>query len=407
MIITVHEFGHYTAGKILGFKINEFSIGFGKAIFQKTKANGEVFSVRLVPLGGYCAFSGEDDDKPDDPGAFNNQKPWKRLIVTLAGVTFNFLFGIIMSVIFLVVSGYAVPRVTQLAPGNTYFQVGDVITAVNGQKLEIYRHMTDITASYGEGKEFVVTIERNGEVKNITVAKQNYSSFYYVSNPAAIDGNLYDVGGNPYSLANFNEFLATFTPTYTDNEDGTRTYDLPDFADGTFKYKDESGNLVDYSASELIKVAGITTAPEGVSLGFVYASEAKSYGFFEALGKAWPFAFYICGIILQALFGIFTGATHLKDLGGTLTAVGQMAEISRMGFTQFLMLFPMLSFNLAIFNILPIPALDGARAVFILIEMIFRKPVPRKIEGYIHTVGLIILFALVIFLDVYHLFFVR
>lgn len=112
-------------------------------------------------------------------------------------------------------------------------------------------------------------------------------------------------------------------------------------------------------------------------------------------------------MILSALLGIFTGATKLKDLGGTVTAIGQIAEVSQMGFAQFLMLFPLLSFNLALFNVLPIPALDGARAVFILIEMIFRKPVPRKIEGIIHTVGLIVLFALVIFLDVYHFFFVR
>ena len=157
---------------------------------------------------------------------------------------------------------------------------------------------------------------------------------------------------------------------------------------------------------EIIEKAMITLAPEGVSLGFVYSNYAQRYGFFESILKAWPFSFYICGVMLSALAGIFTGATQLKDLGGTVTAIGQIAEVSQMGFTQFLMLFPLLSLNLALFNILPIPALDGARAVFILIEMIFRKPVPRKIEGYIHMVGLILLFALVIFLDVYHFFFV-
>ena len=95
-MVTIHEFGHYVAGKLLGFKINEFSVGFGPALFKKrSKKTGELFALRVIPLGGYCAFDGEDDyeeeeDKkeeyPEPKGArFNDQKPWKRIIVLLAG----------------------------------------------------------------------------------------------------------------------------------------------------------------------------------------------------------------------------------------------------------------------------------------------------------------------------------
>lgn len=404
ILITVHEFGHYLAGKMLGFKINEFSIGFGKhTIFQKINKKGEKFSIRLIPLGGYCAFEGEDEDNPNNPEAFNNQKPWKRLIVTLAGVFFNFLFGVLTAAIFLMCTQYAIPQVYQLAPGNTYLQEGDIIRAINGKDLEIYRHMSDVTANYGEGEEFVITIERDGEIIDITIAKQNYQAFYYVANEAGIINNLYDVGGNPVSSQDFKEIIMSITPTKT--EDGS--YEKPQITSVyAYYYKNDAGELVAYTNDEIIEKAMITLAPEGVSLGFVYSNYAQRYGFFESILKAWPFSFYICGVMLSALAGIFTGATQLKDLGGTVTAIGQIAEVSQMGFTQFLMLFPLLSLNLALFNILPIPALDGARAVFILIEMIFRKPVPRKIEGYIHMVGLILLFALVIFLDVYHFFFV-
>lgn len=404
ILITVHEFGHYLAGKMLGFKINEFSIGFGKhTIFQKINKKGEKFSIRLIPLGGYCAFEGEDEDNPNNPEAFNNQKPWKRLIVTLAGVFFNFLFGVLTAAIFLMCTQYAIPQVYQLAPGNTHLQEGDIIRAINGKDLEIYRHMSDVTANYGEGEEFVITIERDGEIIDITIAKQNYQAFYYVANEAGIINNLYDVGGNPVSSQDFKEIIMSITPTKA--EDGS--YEKPQITSVyAYYYKNDAGELVAYTNDEIIEKAMITLAPEGVSLGFVYSNYAQRYGFFESILKALPFSFYICGVILSALAGIFTGATQLKDLGGTVTAIGQIAEVSQMGFTQFLMLFPLLSLNLALFNILPIPALDGARAVFILIEMIFRKPVPRKIEGYIHMVGLILLFALVIFLDVYHFFFV-
>ena len=81
-MITVHEFGHYVAGKIFHFKINEFAIGFGPKLFSRTKKNGEVFSVRLLPLGGFCAFEGEDEENPH-PDAFNNKRPWQRIIVLL------------------------------------------------------------------------------------------------------------------------------------------------------------------------------------------------------------------------------------------------------------------------------------------------------------------------------------
>ena len=110
----------------------------------------------------------------------------------------------------------------------------------------------------------------------------------------------------------------------------------------------------------------------------------------------------MCGLILSALGGLFTGSTPLKEMGGTVTAVSQIAEISQMGLGYFLLLLPMLSMNLALFNVLPIPSLDGARSVFVLIEMIFRKPVNRKVEGYIHTIGLFLLLGMVIFFDIYH-----
>lgn len=399
ILITVHEFGHYIAGKALKFKINEFSIGFGPAIFQKKKKDGEAFSIRLIPLGGYCAFEGEDEEATN-PNSFNSQKAWKRLIVTFAGVTFNFLFGIIMSVVFLLVSGYSVPKIAQVATDNTYFKPNDIVTAVNGKSLEIYRKLGDLTKDYGENEEFVVTVLRNGEEQDIVVAKKEYSAYYYMGLTNKIEGYIYDVGGNPVTYQDLADFYSNFTPV----KDADGKYSLPEFATGTFKHKNEAGDFVDYTSYELNNVVGLQVSPKGVSLGFVYTNEARSMTFFEAVGKAWPFAFYICDLIFRALGGIFTGATQLKDLGGTVTAVSQMVEISKMGFVEFLMLFPLLSFNLALFNVLPIPALDGARALFILIEMIVRKPVPRKIEGIIHAVGLILLLALVIFLDVYHFF---
>ena len=91
VMITVHEFGHYIVGKIFKFKINEFAIGMGPAIFKKKMKSGEDFSVRALPIGGFCAFEGEKEEG-ENPNSFNKQKPWKRIVVLFSGAFFMGLF---------------------------------------------------------------------------------------------------------------------------------------------------------------------------------------------------------------------------------------------------------------------------------------------------------------------------
>jgi len=402
VLITVHEFGHYVAGKILGFKINEFAIGFGPKIFSRTnKKTGEVFSVRVLPLGGFCAFEGEDEDNPSKD-AFNNKKPWKRLIVLVSGVLFNFLFGIITAVIFLNVNGYALPCVADFSPNNPnngILQKGDIITEVNGKSLEIYRSMSDLTKKIKKGENITLTVNRDGEIIKVkNVQKYTTEAFYYVSLTGNIEGNVFDNAGIPYSLDEFREYIKSIEPNI--NEE-TGKYEKFAHHGMFFNAKGEV-----YSDDDLIDLAGISLSTPADTMGFIYYNVQAHYGFFESLLKAWPFCLYICWLILSALGGLFTGATAVAELGGTVTAISQIAEISQIGLTSFLLLLPMLSMNLALFNILPIPALDGARCVFVCIEGIARKPVPRKIENIIHTVGLFVLLGLVVFLDVYHFFFI-
>lgn len=409
VLITVHELGHYLAGKLFKFKINEFSIGFGKALYQKKMKSGELFAIRLVPLGGYCAFEGEDEDNPS-PGAFNNQKPWKRMIVLASGVLFNFLFGVLTAAIYLLVAGYNVPVVSFFAPSvtDTAFQKGDKIVAVNGVDIEAYRQFNSLTASYKEGETFSVTVERNvdGEYELIVldnVKKVKINAFYFAGK-LAIDGKIYkNVDGNAVevSLEEFNDYLLSLTP----QKDNDGKFVKPVLNSDTVKFYKSTEMTEDneYSTDELANLVGLTISGDGVSLGFVYSQVNEKYNFFESLLKAWPFCFYLCATILSALAGIFTGATKLSDMGGTITAISQMAEVTSWGFTQFLLLLPLISVNLALFNFLPIPALDGARTVFVGIEAVRGKPINRKVEGWIHTIGLFVLFGLVIFLDGYHL----
>lgn len=424
VMITVHEFGHYCAGKILGFKINEFAIGFGPKLYSKTKKDGEVFSIRALPLGGFCAFEGEDEDGKSNPDAMNNQPAWKRLIVLLSGVGFNFLFGVLTAAIYLMVSGYATVMITQTVSQDAVQTMGlqknDIVVAVDGKTVEAYQNFSSLIAEYDEGEEFVITVNRDGEIIDVTTKKQAFNSFYYVSYQDYLKGQLYTSAGDgvytPITDEQYDALLDNIVNTDTSvetSENAGKGSALSNVLSGYY-YKlgndyivandEQILSLLVSGNSEQNIPASISYANAGVSMGVIQQNYAESYGFFEAVLKAWPFCFYLCGLILSAFAGLFTGATAVSELGGTITAISQMAEISSYGLSYFLLLLPLIAMNLAVFNILPIPALDGARALFVLIEIIFRRPVNRKVEAWIHTIGLFVLLGLVVFLDIYHFF---
>ena len=323
LMITIHEFGHYTAGKLLKFKINEFSVGFGKALFSKTKKNGEVFSIRLIPLGGYCAFEGEDTNN-ENTDSFNAQAPWKRLIVLFSGAFFNFLSAILFSIILLAVVGNGQVKVVSVDGINNSverLQVGDVITHANGEKLSFLNGgLSGITADVKIDKDIKLTIIRNGEKMEVIVQK------------------------------------------YAVMEDGKEV--------GKF---------------------GITTSYQNFSFG-------------QACLQAVPFSFQMAWECLVILGQLLIGVYGLQDIGGPITTIGAMANASAVSMLNYLLLLPLIAVNLAVFNLLPIPALDGAKMVFVLIEWIRGKPINRDLENKIHTVGLILLFGFVVLVDLLHLF---
>lgn len=408
VMITVHELGHYVAGKIFGFKINEFSIGFGPAIYKRTKKDGEIFAIRALPLGGYCAFEGEDEEGKESPDAFNNRPAWKRLIVLLSGVTFNFLFGILTGAIYLFVTGYATPYITTSMNAaettGSGLRAKDIVMKVDGKTIENYRTFDSLISKYKEGDTFTLTVNRDGEIIDVVSSKQKYKAHYSVLNSAEIENKIFDSNGNAIDIYEFCDKIAHVDLSANIEEgDAVGTgVALESYLATVYKDAQLTATYSLADAKTLVEKGAIVYVPEAVGVGITYQHQFEEYGFFESIGKAWPFCFYICGTILDALGGLFTGATNVNEMGGTITAVSQIAEISQMGIGYFLLLLPLLAMNLALFNILPIPSLDGARSVFVVIEMIFRKPVPRKIEGWIHTIGLFLLLGLVLFFDINH-----
>lgn len=213
LMVLIHEAGHYTIGRLLNFKITEFSVGFGKAIFSRTNKRGEKISLRIFPLGGYCAFAGEGDDETNDKTKdnekseklpkheeknlsqkkkdllFNEQPAWKRILVFLAGVTFNFVAGIIFSVILLCAVGYDIPQVVKYDPlaysvsdnfsYNTSAQIdalkeGDVILAINGRKIDFAYGSTLNDIINDEQKKLLAWVKDNPESDFSTYPVMNF-----------------------------------------------------------------------------------------------------------------------------------------------------------------------------------------------------------------------------------------
>lgn len=408
LMIVVHELGHYTAGRLLGFKIDEFAIGFGPAIFKrKIKKTGVLFTIRPFPIGGFCSFHGEDEDGAlldekgekvkdengktvKDPDAFNNQKPWKRLIVLFAGAFMNFISAIVIITIYFAAYGQPLPSVVGVYPNansENVFQAGDVILNINGKQINIISDEDIINAFSKVGDSAKFKVLRNGKRISVNASKFYYSPFEE---------------GDFITHLNGKELAHPVPYTQLDTLEGADTDKAITL---TLVAYDADGKISSTSNVTVQKGANPDDAEGYYSYGFgITRSLARTkLPFFLAFGRSFSFCFFIVFKILASLGALITGKLGAEAAGGTLTTIGVMAKVSSLGFDSFLYVVAVISANLAVMNLLPFPALDGSRMLFTLIEMIFRKPVPRKVEAVIHTVGLILLIVLTVFLDIFHL----
>ncbi len=358
-MILAHEFGHYIFGKILKFKINEFSVGFGPAIFSHTsKKTGESCSRRAIARGGYCAFDGEEDDKDvsSKETAFVNQKPWKRIIVLLGGVTMNFITAIIFSWVLLCTIGYDVPQIKSwnAAYSNPY-QVGDVITQIDGKTIDF---------AFGENYVSLVNEQR-------AIAKKQYENYKEEN------------GDYPTSDADFYHFEMTV------KRDG----------------KIEKLTIVVYpkveNAGEENETLNCLTGLESGE-GEEKHTVAYVYNAWEGFCRSFEMAFGFAWVVLKSLWMLITFQVPISQVTGTIGTITTIATMASQSLSYLLIFIPLIAANLAVFNILPIPALDGAHIVFVLIEWIRGKPINRDIESKIHFAGLIVLFAFVLIVDILH-----
>ena len=335
VMITVHELGHYIVGKIFKFKINEFSIGFGPALFKRERADGEVFAIRLIPLGGYCAFAGEDDDAVQE-GDFNSKKPWQRILVLVAGAFMNFVTAILIAGLFFGIYGCPTYKVMSYTPEgketmylSAPFEEEDILVSVGGKNIYMLSDVMRVIEDKDAGEVVEVVVLRNGE-------------------KVALDVTL--------------------------NEANIESIE---------------------STGETLTKLGVP-AMKGITVRF---------GFFEMIGRSFEYTIKLGATIFTVLGQLLTGKLGMTAMGGTVTTLTTTATgVQTYGLSYLLQISALIGVNLAVFNLLPIPALDGSKVVFTAIEWIRGKPINRRIEAIIHTIGFMLLIGFAILVDLQHCF---
>ena len=173
VLIGIHEFGHFIAAKSLGVKVNEFSIGMGPAIFKRQKGE-TLYALRILPIGGYCAMEGEDEET-DDPRCFSRQRGWKKIIILAAGSFMNFLLGLVLVlVIFSQAAGFNAPVISGFTENNPYegenaLQVGDEIYSVDGHRIYFTGNFS-LYLSRNSSQVYDIVVIRDGERVELMVA---------------------------------------------------------------------------------------------------------------------------------------------------------------------------------------------------------------------------------------------
>ena len=335
ILITVHEFGHFLAARAMKIEVREFAIGMGpKLIGWKSMKYDTDFSIRAIPLGGFCAFYGEDDAKgisKDDPRAFPKQNVWKRLFVILMGPVMNFVLAFVVGTVFFWVNG--VETITGIDPyivdvmaaGPAYsagIQAKDVVTEINGVNMLDGTETTllDTIGNWKEGDApLKMTILRGEE----TVETE-------------------------------------LTPVWDEKEQKMRI---------------------------------------GVTIGGKYRTETEPETFLGGIKDSWDWCSYASGVMLRALKDLVTTGEGLDQTSGPVGIVSMVStEVQEEGLRAFIRLLMVISINLGLMNLLPIPGLDGSRLVFGLVEVVRRKPVPPEKEAMVHLAGMVVLFGFMIFI---------
>lgn len=429
IVVLIHEFGHFIIAKANGVAVVEFSLGFGPRLVHFKKGE-TIYSIKLLPFGGSCLMLGEDfmefegnDDEEDKQGiseeqrmaieahqsekSFANKSVWARIAIIAAGPVFNFLLAFVLAVVIIGSIGYdpcTVDVVKDNSPAaEAGLQVGDHITKVNGETIHFAREYSFIRTFHAE-ETMNITYERDGQKYNTTVTPEYIKeSVYRMGITIASDCVVSSVDDNsPAAKGGLKKGDIIKSVNDKDMESSTQFVDEINQSNGA----EVKLNVVRDGEQLSLKVVPEMVETESYYTGF------SSYG---AREKASPvgtiqYAFHEVGYwvktVVKSLGMMFTGQVGINDLSGPVGAVSIMSDVVEESksdgifyvFLNLLNLGVMISANLGVMNLLPLPAIDGGRLVFLFLEAVRGKPVKKEREGMVHFIGMILLMLLMVYI---------
>ncbi len=406
-IVLFHELGHFLLAKKNGIVVTEFSLGMGPRLLSK-EWKGTRYSLKALPLGGSCAMLGEDTDE-EMPGSFHAASVGARFCVVAAGPVFNFILAFALSILIVAMAGYDPAVVSEVTEGSNAaaagLKAGDVITSYNGYDIDLardlyaYLYMNQIS----EDDVISLTVERDGKEIPI-VYKPDVTERYLLGfNRTGIDSMEVEslIPGYPLEDAGLKPGDVITKVGGVDIPDGAayEAYLAEHPLDGsplTITY------VRDGLPYEVTITPLVYRTPSG---GFAYNVAYEKVSGLSVLKYAAVEMRYMLRSTLLSLKELVTGGLGVKDLSGPVgivNVIGETYEESKSEgwksvLVNLLSIAVLLSTNLGIMNLLPLPALDGGRLVFLILEGVRRKPINRNVEGSIHFTGLILLLVLMVF----------
>ena len=435
VLIFIHELGHFIVARLCGVKVLEFAIGMGPKLFSwKGKKKGTVYSLRAFPIGGFVNMLGENGmevvqgdngegkdapamfrEKPsDDPEdtrpvneewqeltpelekqAYCNQSVWRRILISIAGPAMNIILGILLMLVMVLVQGENAAATTVVAGFHVQytaeeaqygFEPNDHLYSVNGKRLLSYAEFEGLVKEAG-GKEITVTVQRLNE-----------------------EGTNYDMIDIPVILGEGD--LKLFTGSLSNgcglmiedeiikvNSTRVHTYDELSYEIMNQGYKPLKLTVLRNGEKLVLEdVVVPSREDQGIVFGeldFLIYREPE-FNFVTVLKHTWFRSLSTVKMVYDSLFGLFSGRYGVEAVSGPVGITKVVGQAAKYGFIPVLNLIVIISINLGVMNLLPIPALDGGHIFIYLIEVVRRKPMKRELEGIINMVGLVLMLALAV-----------
>lgn len=423
ILVSIHEFGHFYVARRCGVKVHRFSIGFGKVLWSWRDKQGTEYALAALPLGGYVKMLDEREGNvaPEERHmAFNNKTVWQRIAIVAAGPLANFLLAILLFWI-LLLQGQRdlIPVIDKVEPGSIAahagLESGQEIVAVDGEPTPTWSALNR------------TLLNRLGESGRISF-KVAYpdSSFNYESEAQLVDWLRESADPNPIEGLGITLFLPKIPPIVGEiltaspaEKAGLKVGDrivgvdelvIDDWQSWVEYVRKHPGNALQVSLERDGQVSQVTLIPElveeggqrigrigvGVKAYTIPEDMIRSYdysiagAFVAGVNKTWETS----GFVLLSVKKLILGEISTKNLSGPITIAKVAGSSAESGLKSFIGFVALLSVFLAVFNLLPIPVLDGGHLFYYLIEVIKRKPVSDRVQMLGYQVGLFLVVSL-------------